>query len=395
MFCIKARLVGQGFSPYCRKWLKIRSALAAEGILFALASPFFRSVLMLSKLLVLATLVEFSASAQRETIGVFTLFHPVSLQVQPAGSTIVISDDNRTPIILTGERGHVKATFELRRGQILLDGAPAAHIRVTARDGSEGDFILAVPGRIARRYRGMLTVSSDGAQLIPVVSMNIEIAVASIVSAESPPGAGLEALKAQAVVTRSFIAAGPRHRSYDFCDTTHCQFLRSPPAPDSPAARAAKATQGLILTWHGQPLAAMYSGRCGGKTLSLRDLGIAAKGYPYFSVECAYCLRHPAQWERKFSAVEGAQLVSHSEIGRLALAREHGWAALPSNQYQVQASSNEVVVSGRGQGHGIGLCQYGAAGMAAEGATFDEILRHYYPETAIGNLSDTLKSLPN
>lgn len=349
--------------------------------------------MMLLKVLVFAGILQLSASAQQVAIGVFTLFHPVRLEVQPVSSPIVISTDGRAPQILTGERGHLKATIELRGGRIFLDGASATHVNVTARDGSEADFILAVPARIMRRYHGILAVSSDGTQLVPIVSMNIEVAVASIVSAESPPGAGLEALKAQAVVTRSFMVAGPRHRTYEFCDTTHCQFLRSPPQADSPAARATQATQGLILTWHGQPLAAMYSGRCGGKTLSLRDLGVATEGYPYFSVKCAYCLRHPAQWKRKFSAAEGAELASRSELARLALNREQGWSALPSNQYQIQASSNGVVLSGRGQGHGIGLCQYGAAGMAAEGASFDEILRHYYPETAIRNVSDGLNSV--
>lgn len=347
---------------------------------------------MLFRVLLLLWTMQLSAAAQTVTIGVFSLFHPVDLEVQPAGSPIVVNADGRAPLVLTGERGRLRAVFELRYGQLLLDGVPAMNVKVTARDGAETDFLLAVPGKIERRYHGVLTVLSDGTQLVPVVLMNIEVAVASIVSAESPPGAGLEALKAQAVVTRSFLIAGPRHILYAFCDTTHCQFLRSPPRSDSLAARATKLTQGLILTWRKQPLAAMYSSRCGGKTLNLRDLGITTKGYPYFSVACSYCMRHPDKWKRNLSVAEGAKVASHSESSRLALDREHGWSALPSNQYQLRSSSNGVAVSGQGQGHGIGLCQYGAAGMAAEGASFDQILRHYYPETEIGNISDTLNS---
>ena len=87
--------------------------------------------------------------------------------------------------------------------------------------------MLSVPGRIERRFRGTLEVASRGGALEAVVSLDIETAVASVVAAESPPGAPLEALKAQAVVARSYyLATRGRHAGFDFCDTTHCQFLR-------------------------------------------------------------------------------------------------------------------------------------------------------------------------
>ena len=57
-------------------------------------------------------------------------------------------------------------------------------------------------------------------------------------AAESTPDAPSEALKALAVAARSYFVAGKgRHREFDFCDTTHCQFLREPPASTSAAAR--------------------------------------------------------------------------------------------------------------------------------------------------------------
>src|SRR6266852_2460751 len=79
------------------------------------------------------------------------------------------------------------------------------------------------------------------------LSMQLETAVGSVVQAESAPGTPLEALEAQAVVTRSYFAAGRgRHHNFDFCDLTHCQFLREPPNPDSTIAQAVRATQGLV-----------------------------------------------------------------------------------------------------------------------------------------------------
>src|SRR6266571_2973368 len=63
--------------------------------------------------------------------------------------------------------------------------------------------------------------------------MDRETATASVVAAENTPDTPLEALKAQAVAARSYFVAGRgRHHDFDFCDTTHCQFLREPPSAD-------------------------------------------------------------------------------------------------------------------------------------------------------------------
>jgi peptidoglycan hydrolase-like amidase len=134
------------------------------------------------------------------------------------------------------------------------------------------------------------------------------------------------------VAARSFfVAARGRHHGFDFCDTTHCQFLREPPAADHPAAMAARETAGLVLAFRGAPISAFYSASCGGRTRTLADAGLeAADGYPFFSVEC---------------------------LGRHA--------------------------AGARNGHGIGLCQQGAALAAQRGASFADILRHYYPGTTL------------
>jgi stage II sporulation protein D len=163
---------------------------------------------------------------------------------------------------------------------------------------------------------------------LAIVTMDRETAVASIVAAESPPGAPIEARKAQAVVARSFlIAARGRHDGFDFCDTTHCQFLREPASPTSPARRAQEATASLVLTYQGRPIAALYSANCGGRTRTLADAGWQVEPYPYFAVDCPM----------------GGQIA----------------------------------------GHRIGMCQTGASELARRGATFREILSRYFPAAAI------------
>jgi peptidoglycan hydrolase-like amidase len=241
-------------------------------------------------------------------VGVFGLFHPAVLSVQPApGSALLVESDGRTQVL---EGNHA---IEIR-----------TKARVTSRDGSTVRFVLSVPGKISREYFGRLEIRPHDGELLAIVEMDREIAVASIVQAESPPGAPMEALKAQAVVARSFIAGSrPRHEGFEFCDTTHCQFLREPARARSAAEQAATATRGRVLQYEGRTIPALYSANCGGHTRTLADAGWTVEAYPYFGVECP--------------------------------------------------------VKGTVEGHQMGLCQRGSAELAKRGATFPAIITHYFP----------------
>jgi len=211
--------------------------------------------------------------------------------------------------------------------------------------------------------------------------------VASALAAESPPGASMEALKAQAVTIRSYYAAErSRHQGYEFCDTTHCQFLREPPGRHSVFSRATEATRGLVLAYRGVTIPGFFAASCGGRTHTLEQVGMRAEGYPYYSVECAYCRRNAREWETRLPAAEAtARRLQDgpSEKLRLQITREFGWSTIPGNHFSVSPEGEALVVRGRGAGHGVGLCQQGAAGMALSGASFLDILRHYFPNTQL------------
>jgi peptidoglycan hydrolase-like amidase len=269
-------------------------------------------------------------------VHVLGLFHPNELGVSASIDQRLFATTARRKVAI-GDSLCKQATLarngnmvSFRCGELRINSSKIT-FSATGRDAS---FALSVPGKLRRSYRGKLEVSAAKNELVAVVEMDLETAVASIVAAELPTDTPIEALKAQAVATRSFLSASARrHQEAEFCDTTHCQFLRSPPAAGSAAAQATLATRGLILTWQGKPFPAMYSASCGGTTRTLAQAGYRQHDYPYFAVECKYCRRH--------------------------------------------------VQSGYGPGHGIGLCQHGAAGMAQDGADFRTILAHYFPNTEL------------
>jgi stage II sporulation protein D (peptidoglycan lytic transglycosylase) len=313
-------------------------------------------------------------------IGVLGLFHSKQIVVSPIAGKPLRCRAGGAPWALIDPM-----SSELEGTKVRISGMDKAFDEIFCDNGASGgtEFVASVPGKIARRYAGKLEIRPDARELSVVVAMPMETAVASVVAAESPAHAPMEALKAQAVATRSFFVAGKgRHHNFDFCDTTHCQFLRAPPGPATAAFQAAAATRGLALVYKDQVFAAMYSASCGGRTHTLADLGIPDRGYPYFAVACNYCRRHPERWVTQLKTEDAAALAP-TESARLNLARKLGWKSIPGNSYSSHAENGSVVLEGVGVGHGIGLCQRGGADMARHGASFLEILQHYYPNADV------------
>jgi hypothetical protein len=320
------------------------------------------TVARLGLFLLLISSVAFAQDTIR--FGVLGLFHPRVLELNWTGPGALLVSGAGAPIVLNGEYGHRRVILQAANGNVLLAGRQATQISAAARAGGFATFELTVPGRFHRVYQGQFEITAHGNELVPVVRMEIEPAVATIVASEMPKDFPLEAMKAQAVVTRSFLSAGSRHHDFDFCDTTHCQYMRSPTEVSGQVWSAVRATQGLILTWREKPIAALYSSRCGGTTRSLRQAGIdPGDGYPYYSVECRWCHTHPLQRSAGPRRQWGARRDADSD------------AVAPLNENDQPAI-----------GHGIGMCQYGAAGMALAGADFRSIMAHYYPNAELGIL---------
>ncbi len=354
------------------------------------------------RLLACVLLAAQAACAQDVRIGVLGLFRPhvLTLKAAPGQALTLQTETVQTKLpqaeksfVLERSSGSDTAEITVSGGDLILhtgqQSLRISELHASSRGNGAADFVLAIPGKISRRYHGVLEVKAVAGILVPVVQMDLETAVASVVQAESAPDTPLEALQAQAVATRSyFIASRGRHQDFDFCDTTHCQFLREPPPRESNASRATVATRGLVLAYQDHAVAAMFTRSCGGRTRTPQEVGLSSDGYPYFSAVCDYCLRHPAHWVRHLAQADATDmnLREPGEASRLNIGRRLGWDAVPSNNFTARSDAKGVVLDGTGQGHGIGLCQAGAKAMAQSGVNFREILAHYYPNTTLVNL---------
>ena len=270
-----------------------------------------------------------------------------------------------------------------------------------------------------------LRIETPPGGLIVIVAMPTEQYVQHVLMAESGIFQNPEALKAMAVAARSYANkfTGQHSREgFDFCDTTHCQVFYWRSVTERIRV-ATEATRGEYLSYQGKAAATFYHQNCGGTTAAASETW-AQVPEPYLSVHPdPFCLTTGGfHWKTtltheqidkalRAAALEPPQnwqdleITSRSSSGRVrtlnlfggkpasfgfsgsslrfAVDRMLGRNKIRSDLYALRDSGGSVVFSGRGSGHGVGLCQAGAEEMAREGKTYKEILSFYYPGTQV------------
>jgi stage II sporulation protein D len=218
---------------------------------------------------------------------------------------------------------------------------------------------------------------------IKTVTLHLEDYVAGVVAGE---GNTLpeEARKALAVASRSYaIHNMGRHRreGFDFCDTTHCQDLRVA-AVDERAQATTAATEGELLWHEGTVANTFYSLHCGGQTESLPGIAYLRAQPDTF---CVARGRRP--WQAELSGVRKVSILERSSTGRvrtlLVDGRVVAWDSIEGAVSSL-FTLHGLTLQGFGAGHGLGLCQIGAAERARAGQTYRQILSFYYPGTRVG-----------
>ena len=191
--------------------------------------------------------------------------------------------------------GPVRHWLEASGSTLRVDGVPVEQ----PWEAPDASWQLQLPDEAPRHYRGALVVRAVGDEVAVVLVLPLERYVAEVVASETLPGTPEEALRAQAVVARSFLLAqGPRHREADVCDLAHCQVLRGRglgQAHRAAAQAAAVATRGRVLVLPSGAVAETpFHAACGGHTGDPEEVfGSTATGAA--AVEDTGC--PPKAWE--------------------------------------------------------------------------------------------------
>lgn len=266
---------------------------------------------------------------------------------------------------------------------------------------------------VRRTYEGALHLRAAAGAITAQIDQPLEAYVADVVTAESDPGTPAAALEALAIVVRSYArAAGHRHDDGALCDLAHCQVTAG--GASAEARAAARATEGLVLVLHDGAIArAPFHAACGGHTADPAATfggddrtGAAAVGDPGCSAPWSASLpRHVAEAalapllgpQARISALRLGRgpggfvdAVSDPRTGRRtsgeafarALDRSAGWGVVRSPRFWL-VPGDPVGVRGEGHGHGVGLCQQGAARRAVAGAGARQILAAYFPRARV------------
>lgn len=321
-----------------------------------------------------------------------------------------------------------------RSGEAGGDFAPGAGPRpqrlpaLYHRAGADFTVTAILDGAEASSYRGALELSADDGLVQAVNALDLQSYLLGVVGAEMPAYFEAEALAAQAIVSRTFALYNiERARSNAqpgvFRATTGFQVYKGFSAEARSTRKAVVETRGQVLSWRGALFSSYFHSTCGGRTANANEaLGVTAIE-PLAGVACGGCAAGSFyRWDSRLGsseledvarrylrknspevalgAIEELEVIERAADGRaLYLRLRHSlgsfeWRA-DSFRLAVEArfpstvrstaftprkdASGEWVLSGSGFGHGVGLCQVGARGMAREGTGCREILQHYYP----------------
>ena len=326
----------------------------------------------------------------------------------------------------------------------LMNGVRMQTEQVTLQGGEQG-LTLTFP-RPVRKSNGAAVSSGDSGTEVSVSGLvqfvrrgkgfsvmnrvDLEEYVKGVVPSEVSSTWHPEMLKAQAVAARTYALYQQMlsaTREYDVAATVQDQVYRGKQGIDVGILRAVEETRGLVVTYLGAPIYAAFSSTAAGLTEDA--MNVWSKEYPYLKgVECPFDLASPYyQWKSSFKidtleqnlrqqgfpvgTIATITPLAFSRGGRVAklrvlhsggelvlrgedLRKAVGYTIIPSTQFAIESIGRDVVLSGFGAGHAVGMCQWGAKELAELGYPFSTILQYYYPGTELQNLTLTKPPTP-
>lgn len=245
--------------------------------------------------------------------------------------------------------------------------------------------------------------------------LDIESYLEGVISSEMSPAFEMEALKAQCVAARTFVV----QRGYEVDDTTNTQVYRDDKqlkdiwkdnydVYHKKIQQAVQETTGEILTYQGKPISALFFSSSCGKTANAQE---------YWGNKVPYLVSVDSSWDKQSEEYEKSITMSKQEFSTALgfqntvqeieepIRYDSGYVKeiridrivftgrevreklnLRSSCFTIKENKDNVVITTKGYGHGVGMSQIGAQAMAEKGTSYKQILSHYYPKTKIEKL---------
>ena len=248
-----------------------------------------------------------------------------------------------------------------------------------------------------------------------IITVDLESYVASVLAGEVSPSWPKSALQAQAVAARTFAILRMRERknqAFHVQSSVMDQVYKNHKV--QAFTDAARATSGQVLFYDNRLAETSFHSTCGGKTTDSHSIW----GRPYQhlkGVSCEYCKSsNTYNWSENIplqdietklkQKVTGIKISSRGPDGRAQTVEVLGAASplrMSGHELRmtlgamrmkstllntIQVIKDKLYIAGRGFGHGVGMCQYGAMGMAKKGKRYQDILAFYYPGTHLKSL---------
>ncbi len=277
-----------------------------------------------------------------------------------------------------------------------------------------------------RKYHNALQVLKNPAGSLTVINeIDVEDYLKGVLPWESNPDWHRETLKAQAVVSRTYaLFENIKNQEFPFTLSSDVgsQVYAGKSIERDTSNQAVDETRGQILTYKGKIFSTFFHSTCGGMTTPAH-YQLKVEPHPALKeIECPFCIgsKH-FYWQGEFSVAEVQKLLAKKGISLPAIQsivpaeadrsgrprffivnHAKGSLKIPANEFRlavgpdrmrstrvnIQRSGDSFVFKGRGWGHGVGMCQFGAKRLAELGYRYTDILRYYYPGSELRNIEE-------
>ena len=264
-----------------------------------------------------------------------------------------------------------------------------------------------------KRFSGKLNLFLIDSEIFVVNVLGIEKYLSSVVGSEMPTKWPIEALKAQAIASRTYALKQKGNKLFDIDSTQRNQVYNGLESRTYKTTRAVRSTRSLVLTYKNKLINALFHSSSGGMTENSQD--VWKDKYPYLSSVKDFDKNSPKfKWQKKFTnkelknlfpkigVIKNIEILNITNTGRVKNVRLDGAygsdqisgvdlrkrLGLKSNFVRFKFIGEEtnnkfpikknLIVFGRGAGHGVGMSQWGAKYMASKGQKAEKILKHYY-----------------